>query len=235
MANIWRVVLTFTISAQLAACEPGVRGVVLDGATDAPVADATVGLWSRDFSLGDHQVILDKDHVETAQTASNGSFLFESTDGIELSVRVRDRATEQSSLCSKSPMIVRIGGPFAHAIRKQLLLGQVHSDNVIGWDFEAGPVPAANADLSVKALPDLGQSNVRFLAPLGMSFQAGTGNPPMPPAKGYVPELELDMMNCGWLFVKTRRSGTVGIQTGQLAIGNFSGAGTQLAMTYVLP
>lgn len=235
MTNIWRVVLTFAISAQLAACEPGVRGVVLDGATDAPVADATVGLWSRDFGPGDDQVIWDKDYVETAQTAWNGSFLFKSTDGIELSVRARDRATEQSSVCSKSPMIVRIGGPFAHAIRKQLLLGQVHSDNVLGWDFEAGPVLGANADLSLKALPNPGQSNVRFLAPLGMSFQAGTGNPPMPPAKGYVPELELDMMNCGWLFVKTRQSGTVGVQTGQLAIGNFSGAGTQLAMTYVLP
>jgi hypothetical protein len=235
MANFWRVVLTFAISAQLAACEPGVRGVVLDGATEAPVADATVGLRSRNFSPGDDQVIWDKDYVETAQTASNGSFSFESTHGIELSVRARDRATELSSVCSKSPMIVRIGGPFAHATRKQLLLGEVHGDKVLGWDFEAGPVLAANADLSLKALPDPGQSNVRFLAPLGMSFKAGTGNPPMPPAKGYVPELELDMMNCGWLFVKTRQSGIVGVQTGQLAIGSFSGAGTQLAITYVLP
>lgn len=235
MANKLRAILGLAIAVQLAACEPGVHGVVLDATTKAPVADATVGLWSRGFGSDDSQIIWDKDYVEMVQTAADGSFFFKGSEGIEISVRAPGHAPAHSSLCSKLPMIVRIGGPFAQSIHKQLLLGQDHEGAARGWDFEAGPVSLENADLSIGAFPDAGQSNVQFSAPLGMSFQAGAGNPPSPPTKGYVPNIEIDLMDCGWLFVKTGQSGTVAVQTGQLTIGNFSGAGRHLSLTYVLP
>jgi hypothetical protein len=45
-----------------------------------------------------------------------------------------------------------------------------------------------------------------------MAVVAGMGNPPPPPAEGYVQRLSLDRGTCGWLFVRTRTSGTIAIE-----------------------
>ena len=195
------VILTATI-AHLAACESGVSGVVLDASTEAPVANAIVGLASRSFGRESDQILWDKDFVETVRTTSDGGFSFETATGSELSVQTLDGTTERANVCSKSPMTVRVGGPYAHLAHRQLLLGSVEGNAAGGWKFAVGSTPASDADLSLAAFPNQGDTKVRLIAPFGMAFRAGTGNPPQPPVAGYLSVLDVETMDCGWLLVR---------------------------------
>ena len=76
------------------------------------------------------------------------------------------------------------------------------------------------------------KSVASFHAPLGMAFRPGTGNPPQAPQAGYAVEHTLNLLECGWLFVRTGDSGTVPVKIGSFGLDEPPGEGRYLTLTY---
>lgn len=154
----------------------------------------------------------------TAATDQRGRFLI---SGVSGGVRLRASAAGfnpvDTSLCARSPMIVRLGGSFDGIDLGRSLRLTKRS----GWRFGGAPEAVARAatDLTVDTLPESGAAQVVFRAPHGLAFRPGTGNPATPPQFGPARSIELDLLTqCGWLFVRTRGGGTAAVRIGSYGI-----------------
>ncbi|MGI8931084.1 MAG: hypothetical protein ACR2FK_01705 [Sphingomicrobium sp.] len=65
-----------------------------------------------------------------------------------------------------------------------------------------------------------------------MAFVDGTGNPPTPPATGFVQSLDVDLFDCGWLFVRTSNGGMAAVQTGSYGSSDELNGGHYLTLSY---
>lgn len=216
----------------LAGCSSAIGGDVRDAATGRPIAGARVEVATSGWGERDGQLVWDKEYSHSAESGPDGSFRLEGIDGgHRLAVRASRYQPVETSLCSRSPMIVRLGGPFEGAdLDRQLRIGVTAAQDRRGWSFaEHGFAPAASADLVL--LATAGDSPATLRAPHGMSFVTGTGNPPAPPRSGYVTELKIDLLQCGWLFVRFE-GGVAAVRTGSMATDEPAEGGRYLLMSY---
>ena len=219
----------------LAACSPGVSGEVRDANSDRPIANAEVAVTTSGWGIRDGGLVWDKDTTHRATSGADGRFSVKGVDGgHRLAVRAAGYVPLQTSLCSRSPMIVRVGGPFEGTdLGKPMRLGRDASGARLGWQFgKAALVPGFQADLLLADQPSKNATTAHVIAPAGLAFRGGTGNPPSPPQSGYVRELELDLLNCGWLFVRTGDGVTVPVQIGGYATDAPLEGGRYLLLSY---
>ncbi|MEO5611952.1 MAG: carboxypeptidase-like regulatory domain-containing protein [Sphingomicrobium sp.] len=220
----------------IAACTPGVSGQVRDANSDRPIANAEVAVTTSDWGIRDGGLVWDKNTTHRTTSGPDGKFQLSDMDGgHRLAVRAAGYAPLLTSLCSRSPMIVRVGGPFDGAnLGQQMRLGMDATGARLGWRFgDATLVPEPQADLVLAGRPSENGTIARLVAPAGLAFSEGTGNPPTPPHTGYARELTLDLLDCGWLFVRTGRGGTVPVQIGGYATDAPLEGGHFLMLSYL--
>ncbi len=222
----------------LAACGPTVSGEVRDATSDRPVADAVVEVTTSGWGMRDGGLVWDKDYSYRAQTGGDGKFRVKGVDGgHRLTVRSPGYPPLQTSLCSRSPMIVYVGGPFDGGdFGKNLSIGTTATGERVGWRFggKGAQVPEADAELIALRPGSTDNVMIPLRAPFGMAFRPGTGNPPKEPATGFATERTLDLLrDCGWLFVRTRDAGTVPVRIGSFGLDEPIGGGRYLMLTYV--
>ena len=220
------------ILVPLAGCSPGIEGVVHDAGTGRPVANARVEISTSGWGRRNGQLVWDKEYRYAALSGPDGKFVVKGVDGgYRLSVQARRFPALDTSLCSRSPMTVRVGGPFQGIdLSRQLRLGTTEDGGRQGWRFAPPqPVASAEADLFLVSLTD--ETTATLSAPRGMIFVAGTGNPPAPPQSGHATKLRLDLLQCGWLFVRFD-GGVAAVRIGNMAIDQPLEGGRYLMMSY---
>lgn len=225
------------VTILLAACSPAVSGEVRDAASDRPIANAEVEVTTSGWGVRDGGLVWDKEYSYRARSGPDGRFRIEGVDGgHRLTVSAAGYPLVQTSLCTRSPITVYIGGPFDGAdFGKNLLLGAGADGTRMGWRFSDGgrTVPQGGAELAVGRLPSAGNAVTSFRAPFGMVFRAGTGNPPLAPETGYATNRTLDLLSdCGWLFVRTRDAGTVPVLIGSYGVDQPIEGGRYLILGY---
>lgn len=219
------------------ACSPTVSGEVRDATSDRPVAHAVVEVTTSGWGMRDGGLVWDKDYAYRAETGGDGTFRVKGVDGGQrLAVRAPGYPALQTSLCSRSPMTVYVGGPFDGGDFGQLLsVGTNAAGARVGWRFggKGVQVPEADAELIALRPGSMDNAMMPLRAPLGMAFRPGTGNPPQEPQAGYATERTLDLLDdCGWLFVRTRSAGTVPVRIGSFGLDEPPGEGRYLMLTY---
>ena len=224
------------LAVMLAACAPSVSGEVRDAITNQPIAGAVVEVTTSGWGVRDGGLVWDKESSHQAQSGPDGKFRISGVDGgHRLAVRTAGFSALQTSLCSRSPMIVYVGGPFDGGDSGKLLsLGAGADKSRTGWRFSGGgqKVAEADAELVVLRTPSAGDAVTSLRAPFGMVFRPGTGNPPQAPETGYDTDRTLDLLSdCGWLFVRTRDAGTVPVRIGSFGLDEPEG-GRFLMLTY---
>ena len=221
----------------LTACSPAIGGEVRDATSNRPVANAEVEVTTRGWGTRDGSLVWDKDYAYRALSGPDGKFIVEGANGgHRLAVRAAGYRPVQTSLCSRSPMTVYVGGPWDDGDAVKLLsIGTDAAGARVGWRFggNAAPVSEAEADLVALGGAADGQSVQSLRAPYGMAFRPGTGNPPRAPQSGYSTELKLDLLDCGWLFVRTRDAGTFPVRVGSFGQDEPLGGGRYLTLDYV--
>lgn len=228
------------LALALAACTRSISGEVRDATTDRPIADAAVEVTTSGWGIRDGGLVWDKDNQHRAQSGPDGTFRIKGADGgHRLAVRAPGYPALQTSLCSRSPMTVYVGGPFDGGdLGKQLSIGITAAGARVGWRFGGKGERVPEADAELIALRPGSSDNVMMplRAPFGMAFRPGTGNPPQAPASGYATERTLDLLgNCGWLFVRTRDAGTVPVRIGSFGLDEPPGEGRYLMLSYAVP
>lgn len=192
----------------------------------------TSGWGTRDGGL-----VWDKDYHYRAQSGPDGKFRVDGVNGgHRLTVSATGYPPVQTSLCSHSPMIVWVGGPFDGAdFGRNLSLGKRADGARMGWRFSGAGrmVPVRDAELVALRPPSAGNAVTSLRAPFGMVFRAGTGNPPQAPQSGYDTDRTLDLLSdCGWLFVRTRDAGTVPVRIGSYGLDQPLEGGRYLTLGY---
>lgn len=225
------------LATVLAACTRSVSGDVRDATSDRPVAQAVVEVTTSGWGVRDGGLVWDKDHSYRAETGGDGKFRVEGVDGgHRLAVRAPGYPAVQTSLCSRFPMTVYVGGPFDGGnFGKLLSIGTTETGARVGWRFsgKGAQVPEADAELIALRPGSADNATMPLRAPLGMAFRPGTGNPPQAPLSGYQTERTLDLLrDCGWLFVRTRDAGTVPVKIGSFGLDEPLGGGRYLMLTY---
>jgi hypothetical protein len=229
--------LTPTLVILLAACSPTVSGEVRDATSGRPIANAEVVVTTNGWGARDGGLVWDKEYQYRAQSGPDGKFRVAGVDdGHRLTVNAAGYALVQTSLCSRSPMTIWVGGPFDGAdLGKNLSLGAGADGARLGWRFSGGgqKMPESDAELVALRPPGDGNAVTSLRAPFGMAFRAGTGNPPQPPQSGYTTERTLDLLSdCGWLFVRTRDAGTVPVLIGSYLLDQPPEGGRSLVLGY---
>lgn len=235
MKRFWPV-----LAVPLAGCSPSVSGEVRDATSNRPIAGAVVEVTTSGWGVSDGGLVLDKAYAHRAQSGPDGKFSMPGVDGgHRLSVRAAGYPALQTSLCSRSPMTVYVGGPFDGGdFGKLLSLGAGADNRRSGWRFSGGGQKVAEADseLVVLRTPAVGDPVTSLRAPFGMAFRAGTGNPPQAPPSGYDTNRTLDLLSdCGWLFVRTRDAGAVPVWIGNFGLDEPPEGGRFLMLTYAAP
>ncbi|WP_309662815.1 carboxypeptidase-like regulatory domain-containing protein [Sphingomonas sp.] len=220
----------------LSACSPTVSGEVRDATSDQPIAHAMVEVTTSGWGVRGGGLVWDKDFSYRAQSGPDGHFRIAGADGgHRLSVSAPGYPPVQTSLCSRSPMTIWVGGRFDGAdFGKTLSLGDGGNRIRMGWRFSGAgrKAPESGSDLVALGLPSADKSVTSFRAPLGVAFRSGTGNPPQAPQSGYAVEQTLDLLDCGWLFVRTGDSGTVPVKIGSFGLDEPPGEGRYLMLSY---
>lgn len=198
-------------------CGQHVSGVVQEAASGRPVANAVVELSNTGWGLRNGQLVWDAEKVSSTTTDERGRFAFDADGGINLRVRATHHAPVATSLCARSPMIVRIGGPYAGLRTDRRLLPD--SDGALGLTVSPGPGD--------------NEYRLRVEAKGGVRFVEGTGAIPPPPPLPYAGAVELDLRSdCGWLFVSDGASPIAVIQAGALGWEQDPGGARRWVMLY---
>jgi len=213
-----------------------VSGEVRDATSDRPIANAEVEVTTSGWGVRDGGLVWDKDYSYLAATSEDGKFRVKGVDGgHRLAVRAPGYPVVQTSLCSRFPMTVYVGGPYDGGDFGKLLSVGVNAAGArVGWRFggNGAQVPEADAELIALAPGSMDQAMMPLRAPFGMAFRSGTGNPPQEPRSGYQTDRTLDLLDCGWLFVRTRDAGTVPVRIGSFGLDEPIGGGRYLMLTY---
>jgi len=210
----------------LGGCAQSVSGVVLDAATDQPLAGATVELSDVGWGNRDGQIVWDAEKLSRATTDGEGRFAFDRDGGVRLRVRAPHAMSVETSLCARSPMLVRVGGPFPglRADRRLLLGAGANSPN----DTAAAEIGLSGSPVSS------GESRIRFQAKGGLRFVEGTGSIPRPPSLPYPQTADIDLgSGCGWLFVGNGSAPIAVIQIGGFGWEQDPGGPRRLVLLYV--
>lgn len=178
-------------------------GQVVHNATGEPVAGAVVELRSHGWGSRNGQFVWDAEKVHTATTDEDGRFSLDASGGSRIIVTTAEGVHGPATPCSRSPMLVRIGGPLA-AIRADqvLMFGGSEADR-----SEIGGTPASTIGLTVSGPALSDGDELTFAASGGVMFVEGTGAIPAPPPLPYPSTTEVNVKaDCGWLFVADGRS-----------------------------
>lgn len=185
------------IALALAACG-SFHGEVHDGMTGRPVAGVTVSVSNTVWGIRDGQLVWDKEEVTTARTDERGRFVLPVAGGGGLRVDAPGYPPfGQGSLCPRSPMLVRIGGPYP----------DLKTDTRLVFDLDGRPVESSrdfDADRLGLKLESNSPEGSRFQLSSrdGVQFVAGRGTIPLAPPLPYPKTIELETArDCGWIFV----------------------------------
>lgn len=213
-----RLRLTSIAALLLAGCGQHVSGVVRDAATDQPLAGASVELRNIGWGIRDGQLVWDAEKVSRATTNGGGRFAFDEDGGVNLQVRSPNHPTIDTSLCARSPMVVRVGGPYPTLRADRRLLLDLSGAEVQPAG-NSSPQTANAADLGLSASGSAGDdaSGLRIEAKGGIRLVEGTGAIPPAPPLPYDRAVNLDLGSaCGWLFVSDGTSPIAVIQIGAI-------------------
>ena len=187
--------------AALTACGPGVEGVILDGSTEEPIADAKVTLHSTGWGRRDGDLVWDADKSETTRTDSEGRFVFDRDGGNALEIEV-DENRYRTGVCSTAAAY-RVGGPYQDlSLKEQRIVSPDGTTDfhatLTGWQD-----PNRRFEITVQA-------------EFGVAFVAGGGGVPTLPSR-----LETTWtggaLRCGHLFVRQPDDSIVVVRLGNWA------------------
>lgn len=185
--------------AMLASACGSIEGVVRDGASGTPIADADVTLTYSDDPSG----FFGGPQTKHATTQTDGRFTLDQDGGIDLSVSTSTGRAVRASLCPRSPFDVYVGGPF-EGVRTNSTLVLMSSGEPRTQDFpEENRKMAGDLGLTFSEIGDGNDDGYNIEAAGGIAFVPGTGAIPAPPPLPYSQNLFLDFATeCGWLFVQ---------------------------------
>jgi hypothetical protein len=195
-------------------CTGQVSGIVQDAGTGRPVAGVLVELSRNAWGFRDDQLVWDAEKISRSTSDAQGRFAFATDGGTSLRIRAPHYPDLRTSLCPRSPMVVRIGGPYPDLrADKHLFLDP-------GPSTGGGGAQSANAEDLGLSVSDgtSNESKLELEATGGIRFVAGTGAIPAPPPLPYEHGVTLNPGSaCGWLFVSDGASPIAVIQVGGMA------------------
>jgi hypothetical protein len=216
-------------------CAPGVSGIVRDAANERPVGGALVEVRDSGWGFRRNQFVWDAEKVSRAMTDGVGRFRLGADGGHGLRVIAPGRPNVDTRLCSRSPMIVRVGGPYANIRPGHRLVFRHEGPANAG----AGSAPSYLAKVEDVAIRASGgafddEEHLRLETDGGgVRFVAGTGAIPSPPPVPYDQSAELDVRSdCGWLFVSNETSPVAVIQVASFGWQQKPGRPRQWVMLY---
>lgn len=215
-------------------CAPRVSGIVQDAASGRAIAGAAVELGNTGWGVRDGQVVWDAENNARTTTDADGRFQFDESGGVRLRVAAPGHAEVVASLCPRSPMTVRVGGPYPElrADRRLLFGGNGQAADQSG----GGSTQASTGDdlgLGVSGTAFTGGSGLRMEARGGIRLVRGTGTVPAPPPLPYDRVVDLDLnSDCGWLFVSDGAAPVAVIQVGPLGWEEDPGQPRRWVMLY---
>lgn len=212
----------------LAGCGQHVSGIVRDAATDRPLAGAVIELRNTGWGFREGQLVWDAEKISRVTTGADGRFEFDEDGGVNLRVRALRSKPVDASLCPRSPMVVRVGGPYPDLrADRRLLLGTAARSE----DPRAATAKSLGLTASGSALGD--GFGLRMEAEGGIHFVEGTGAIPPPPPLPYGRVVDLDLRYaCGWMFVSDGASAIAVIQVGGIAWEQDPGGARRWVMLY---
>ena len=217
-------------------CSAGVSGEVRSSQTSAPVDGAVVQVRTSRWGRSNGTIVWDKPSIHSARTDAQGKFAIGVDGGYQLTVRAPGYRTVVAPLCSQSPMIVRIDGSLSRDdLRYNMRLDLGPEGSRGGWTFAGRGSEAELAKSGLSVAGPVGRSSEhRLLAPFGAAFVEGTGDPPPAPRSGYRNALALDLLHCGWIYVRTQSGSTAIVEIGNYEIAANRNGSDQLRLSYVL-
>lgn len=227
----------FGLAGASGGCSAGVSGEVRNAETGAPIPGALVEVTDRGWGRSDGTIVWDKDKVHAGRTNAQGRFRIDVDGGYRLTVRAAGYRTVETSLCSRSPMIVRIGGRLGReSISNSLRLDVGPRDGRTGWTF-AGDGSEADPDKSDLAVANgsTEPGTPVLAAPSGAVFVEGTGDPPPAPQSGYRSQLPVDLLECGWIYVRTADGSTTIVRSGTYGVDTSPSGRSHLTLPYGRP
>ena len=186
----------------LTGCGSTVSGVLLDAASEGPVGNAQVVVRDTGWGLSDNRIVWDAEKSSRGITDLKGRFSIGSSGGNALLVSADGQELMTTSLCPRSPMIVRVGGPFARLkpdhpmiFRQESSPGSQAKDR--GYLANVGGVIIRASGSAFS-----GQSGLSLESDGGLRFVSGTGAIPAVPPQPFSHAVNLDVRtDCGWVFV----------------------------------
>lgn len=226
--------LVIIIAVLAGGCAPGVSGFVRDAATERPVGGAIVELRDSGWGFRQNQLVWDAEKILRVTTDGIGRFEFKADQGQSLRVFAPHRPDVNASLCARSPMIVRIGGPFAGLTPDRRVIFEQERSFVSKRGLTS-PYLAMVGDVELRASGGAfaDEDDLRIESYGGVRFVEGTGTIPRPPAMPYDHSVELDLRsNCGWLFVSNGTAVFAVIWVGPLGLEEDRGSPRKWVLLY---
>jgi len=221
------------LAIALGGCGKPMSGLVLDAATDKPLAAAIVDLQSVGWGNRQGRLVWDAGKSSQTKTDAGGRFDFTEGGGVSLNVHAPGYPKVSTNLCSRSPMIVRVGGPYSDLRADRRLIFDMAASPAKTSDL--APPEATGADLGLR-IPDANFDDLTRLqveAKGGVRFIAGTGVIPSPPRLPYDQKVTLDpVADCGWLFVSDGTRPLAVIQVAPIGWEQAPGGPRRLVMLY---
>ena len=187
----------------LQACGPTVSGEVRDAGSEQPIPQARVDLIDVGWGQRDGQLVWDAEKRASSTSGADGRFAFNETGGGSLRVAAPGGARVEARLCSRSPTIVRVGGPYPDLRADRRLIFNPDGAAASATD-KSHPLDGSADDLGLRGSGSAFKDGrgLRIEADGGVQFVEGTGAIPPPPPLPYDRVIELDLgAACGWLFV----------------------------------
>jgi hypothetical protein len=241
MCGAWNAImkplscLLASVAILAGGCAPGVSGDVKDATTGRTIAGAEVELFNSGWGFRDGQLVWDAEKISRTTTDAQGRFQFDRSGGTGLRVAAPGYAKlVAASLCSRSPMTVYVGGPYAELRADRRLLFGRNGRGAAG--MKTGYRHEATADelglrLSGTAFTD-GYA-LRVESKGGVRLVRGSGAIPVPPPLPYDHIVDLDLAaDCGWLFVSDGVSPFAVIQIAPLGWEQEPGQPRRWVMSY---
>lgn len=205
--------IAVTICFFVSSCGQPSSGVVLDATDGKPVTAAVVEVRGAGWGIRDKQLVWDAEKVSRVFTGAGGSFRLDLNGGVSMRVRSLRYPSVDTKVCASSPMIVRIGGPYARLRADRRLVFNL--DKTQERPIHADPLRSASEDDLGLSVSSVDMRIFRFTAVAGLRFVDGTGVIPPPPSSPYIRSVDLDLgSRCGWLFVSDGHSPIAVIEVG---------------------
>ena len=192
------------VALLMPACGPTVSGEIRDAASERPISRARVDLIDVGWGQRGGHLVWDAEQRATSMSDERGRFVFSQAGGGRLRVVTAGGVRAEARICSRSPTIVRVGGPYPELRADRRLLFTPMGTRSRSAN-RPQPMNGSADDLGLRGSGSAFNdgATLRIEAAGGVRFVAGTGAIPRAPPPPYERVIELDLdSDCGWLFVR---------------------------------